>query len=381
MAARRDRGSGSVTFEHDQPCTDARHRSCQGRWRGVISLGYDTEGKRIRRKVSGLTKAAVLDRMAALRGDIDGGIKPAPANYNLARAADDWLKGGLPGRDAATVRKNRAMLAPVLAVIGGKRLRELTAGDVERALRGMTGTHSTASIYLAHNALVRTIRHAAARDLVARNVAELAGVPDGRPGRPSKALSLHQVALLLKAAGDTRMHAYIALCAGTAIRTEEARALRWDHVDLDGDPDADPPVPPSVAVWRSVRRRGDVKTPKSRRTLRLPQLAVDALREHQQREGRADGLVFATKSGRAMDAGSVRKEFRRVVKAAGLEDEWTPRELRHTAVSLLSLGGVPVEEIARIAGHSSTSVTEMVYRRELRPVITGGAQAIDTLLG
>ena len=39
-----------------------------------------------------------------------------------------------------------------------------------------------------------------------------------------------------------------------------------------------------------------------------------------------------------------------------------------------ALGGVPVEEIARVAGHKQTSTTELVYRRELRPVITTGAE-------
>jgi hypothetical protein len=38
---------------------------------------------------------------------------------------------------------------------------------------------------------------------------------------------------------------------------EEARALRWAHVDLDGDPAVSPPVPPHVAVWRSVRVHGE----------------------------------------------------------------------------------------------------------------------------
>jgi integrase len=45
------------------------------------------------------------------------------------------------------------------------------------------------------------------------------------------------------------MHAYIVLSLLTGIRTEEARALRWAHIDLDGDPEARPPVPPHVAVW------------------------------------------------------------------------------------------------------------------------------------
>jgi integrase len=71
------------------------------------------------------------------------------------------------------------------------------------------------------------------------------------------------------------------------IRTEEARALRWDHFDLHGDPDARTPVPPSIAVWRSVRLHGDAKTEKSRRTLDLPQNAVTALREHRRWQAEA----------------------------------------------------------------------------------------------
>src|SRR5690242_7431705 len=77
-----------------------------------------------------------------------------------------------------------------------------------------------------------------------------------------------------------RLGAYVILSLTTGIRTEEARALRWDHVDLDGDPNARTPVPPSIAVWRSVRLHGDTKTEKSRRTLALPQSAAAALREH-----------------------------------------------------------------------------------------------------
>jgi hypothetical protein len=47
----------------------------------------------------------------------------------------------------------------------------------------------------------------------------------------------------------------------------------------------------------------------------------------------------------------------------------------------MSHHGVPVEEIARLAGHASTRTTEVVYRRELRPVITTGAQIMDRIFG
>ena len=185
------------------------------------------------------------------------------------------------------------------------------------------------------------------------------------------------------------MHAYIVLSLLCGLRTEEARALRWAHVDLDGDPAARPPVPPHVAVWRSVRAHGETKTERSRRTLALPAAAVQtlrALRETQARERLAagddwqdTGLVFTSHRGAALDAGNVRKMFKRVCTEAGAGDGWTPRELRTTFVSLMSHQGVSIEEIARLVGHATTRTTEVVYRRELRPVITTGAEIMDEL--
>jgi integrase len=80
------------------------------------------------------------------------------------------------------------------------------------------------------------------------------------------------------------------------------------------------------------------------------------------------GLVSTSKVGTPLDASHVRRDFRAAIRtAAGVDPaEWTPRELRHSFVSLLSDQGVPLEEISRLVGHSSTSVTEMVYRHQIR---------------
>ena len=69
-----------------------------------------------------------------------------------------------------------------------------------------------------------------------------------------------------------------------------------------------------------------------------------------------------------------------ITEAAGLGTGWAPRDLRHTFVSLMSADGVPIEEIARLAGHNRTGTTELVYRHELRPVITTGAEVMDRIL-
>ena len=135
---------------------------------------------------------------------------------------------------------------------------------------------------------------------------------------------------------------------------------------------------------------GDTETAKSRRTLALPQAAIQTLKEHHslQAEDRLaagalwqdHGLVFASAIGTPLDAANVRREFRKITHAAGLGTRWAPRDLRHTFVSLMSADGVPIEEIARLAGHNRTATTELVYRYELRPVITVGAEAMDRIL-
>ena len=123
---------------------------------------------------------------------------------------------------------------------------------------------------------------------------------------------------------------------------------------------------------------------KSRRSLALPDRCVQVLTEHRQRQGHPgpDSYVFASKAGTQLDRHNVLRAFRPVITAAGLTaSDWTPRELRHSFVSLLSDSGMSIEEIADLCGHSGTSITESVYRHQLRPVLLNGAVAMDRIFG
>ncbi len=69
-----------------------------------------------------------------------------------------------------------------------------------------------------------------------------------------------------------------------------------------------------------------------------------------------------------------------IEKAEGVNaEEWTPRELRPSFVSLLSDHGIPLERIAQLVGHTSQATTEAVCRKQPRPVITEGAEAMDVI--
>jgi hypothetical protein len=59
--------------------------------------------------------------------------------------------------------------------------------------------------------------------------------------------------------------------------------------------------------------------------------------------------VFASETGTPLDAANVGRGFRLIAATALLPAaDWTPRELQHSFVSLLSDGGVPIEHISRL---------------------------------
>ena len=280
MAGRRGWGEDSIYFDHSGECRDPEtHRHCPGRWRGVVSLKPGPDGQRRRKKVSGKNKTEVRAKLAELHDELNDGVV-TNASYTVAQAIKDWLADGLAGRAPKTVSTQREVLEPLIDIIGALPLRELSAATVRLALKDLAATRATRTVGMAHAGLTRAIRHAEANDKVRRNVATLVDTPVGQGGRPSKSLTFEQAVALIGAARSYGLYAYVVLSRLVGVRTEEARALRWDYVDLAGDPDASPPVPPHVDVWRSVRALGDTKTKKSRRSLGLPRMAVEVLREH-----------------------------------------------------------------------------------------------------
>ena len=172
-ARRRGHGEDAIYFD-----------AAKNRYVGAVSLGFGPDGKRNRRKVTGVTKAEVRDKLKALHAELDRGLRTSAA-YTVRQAVDDWLEGGLPGRSERTHSVYREALPPLMGQIGSRPLRELTAGDVRTGLEALSGHLSTRYLQIAKTSLARAIRYAEAHDLVGRNVATLTDPPKGAAGRPA----------------------------------------------------------------------------------------------------------------------------------------------------------------------------------------------------
>ncbi len=135
---------------------------------------------------------------------------------------------------------------------------------------------------------------------------------------------------------------------------------------------------------------GDPKTPKSRRALVLPELVVEALKAHEriQADERSRAgttwtdldLVFPTTIGTPMSPSNLRRDLNALTEAAGL-GRWSPNELRHSAASLLSASGVPLEQIADLLGHTDTRMLLKHYRHPISRTVDAAVGPMERMFG
>jgi hypothetical protein len=130
-----------------------------GRWRGAVSLGYDSSGNRVRKKVSGRTRAETVDKLRKLRQQVDTGVVP---NDRLMVGAflDRWLAVNVPGTVAESTEDDyndtvRLHLQPAL---GRKQLTRLTVADVDKLWKGKREAgYSANSVRIMRTAITKDV--------------------------------------------------------------------------------------------------------------------------------------------------------------------------------------------------------------------------------
>ncbi len=282
-------------------------------------------------------------------------------------------------------------LGPVIETLGKYRLAELEPEHVEGLLAKLAREgKARGSVTRVRTVLGQALEVAMRRGKVSRNVAKLSEMPKTAPPPEKRALTVEQAEALLEAAQGDPVECFIIVGLTTGLRPGELLGLRWDDVDLDA---ATLEVTGSLKREGSTLRLGGVKggLRRARRRLDLTARAVEALRSHRgaQRQLRLLvgpdwedlGFVFPTEVGTPAHPSGMNRKLARVTERAGL-GHWSMTELaRHSAASLLSDAGVPLEQIADQLGHSSTRMLEKHYRHQVKPSIDVAVPVMEELFG
>lgn len=372
MAKQRRRGPGEGSIrERDDGRWEGRLRLVDGRQRSFYADTYDEAAKKLR---------------AALRAR-DAGLPIPGENVRVAEYLDWWLSTVAKRRVRPSTLTSYELHVRVHLVpaIGKVRLARLGPQHVEAFIaRQLESDLSPTTIARQHATLRAALNTALKYGLVSRNAAALVTAP--RASRKEiQPLTPDEARTFLEAAARHRLEALYLTAIATGMRQGELLALRWTDLDADG----------TLHVRYAMQRVDgepqfvEPKTEKSRRSLVMPAVVLDALKAHRARQATERlaagehwqdwGLVFPSTAGTPLDSRNVTKTLQKILASAGLPRQRF-QDLRHAAASFYLAQGLDLREVMEILGHSQIALTANTYTHILPKLKRDAADRMDALL-
>lgn len=374
-----------------------RGKDRQGKdvWRIQIANGRDENGKRRRpsRTVHGTIKQAEAE-WARLLLESRSAANVTATDLLCKDYLTQWLEHARVVTAASTFRRYKQIVEKeLIPEFGTTRLADLKPMQIQGFLgrslarkrkRKSGGDLSARTVLHFYRVLKRALAQAVKWGLIQRNPCDLVDPPRVQQVE-MQALDERQLMALLAATRQTRHYAPVLIAATTGMRLGEILGLKWSDIDLECR---------ECQVVRSLQKTDDglsFKTPKtrrSRRTVLLPQMAIDALKAHrvQQNEerllmgaGYEDlGLVFSRPDGSMWPPMQFSSDFRRLIRRHGFTIRF--HDLRHTHASQLLKAGVPIKVVSERLGHATASITLDVYSHVLPGMQREAVEKLDSML-
>ena len=345
-----------------------------GSWTITIYLGKDDRGKprQMVRTIRGTEREAQAE-LARLIAERDQGVDLKPQTVTFSELMKRWLDMKTPDLAPVVAETYETLLrVHVEPVLGKLKLRDIKPLHIEAVksavLKKGRSSKSALNVFRLVNAI---LKQAVKWQLLARNPADSVDAPRAKrfvahPPTPQ------ELARLLEVADATPYGPIARLAALTGARQGELLSLVWRDVDWN-------------AALLTIR---GTKTRSSLRTVDLGSVALTLLTEHRLRErekrlklgpgatcGSDEATIFTNLVGKPMDAGGLKRTWKRILRDAGV-GHFRFHDLRHASATFMLQAGVPLQMVSQRLGHSRTSTTTDTYAHVLPGM---GKLAAETL--
>jgi len=367
MARRRGHGEGAI------------YQRADGLWCASVDLGI-VNGKRRRKVVYGKTRKEVADKLKALHHDQADGINTAPDQQTVAQFLDRWLRDVVARRNKPRTHESYSEMVRlhIVPYIGHQRLQKLLPEHVLALMNALSEKGlSPRTVQYARTILVQALNQAVKWGHVPRNVATLVDAPRVEQHK-IEPLTLQQTQALLLAVKGRRLEALYRIALSLGLRRGEVLALWWENIDFEAR---------TLRVEATLQRvRGELvrsmpKTRSGKRLLPLPATLVKALQAHRDKQQGDSPYVFTSTHGTPIEPRNLIREFKAILKQAGLPETTRFHDLRHSCATFLIAQGVHPRVIMEILGHAQISTTMNIYGHVLPDTHREATDKLDDLLG
>lgn len=371
MGKRRGHGEGSLYQRND------------GRWAGVVTVGFTSEGKQKRKTVYGKTQAEALAKLDEVKRQITSGA----FNDKRLKVSDylaQWLEHKSRSIKPSTKSKYEYCVGHIKRHIGGLQLAKVKPLHVQAMVSAVADDAGVPTANNCRRVLFNAFRQAVRWQVAVRNPAEAVD-PLKEERRDMTLWTAEQAAKFLDCARSHRLYALFYVAMATGMRRGEILGLRWS--DIDGN---------TISVRQTLVRAGKelvVSTPKTKTGERRIAVASDLLsvlaaQETLQEAERAQaldawtdsGLVFTNEIGEHLQPHAITRGLTTLAKKAEIP---TLRfhDLRHLHASMCIRNGMDPKSLADRLGHARASFTLDTYTHLFQNGQTSSPLGLTKLLG
>lgn len=311
----------------------------------------------------------------------------APTKLTVEEFLDQWLEARRPQIRPTTWGGYRTAKRHLVTAFGPKPLAALMPLDLQRLYtRMLAQDYSTRTVRYVHTTIHTALKDAVAWDYLTRNIADRVKPPKLVQKERQPLMSGDMPCFIEQIQGDERPALWWLLIL-TGFRRGEALGLRWQDIHWQN----------ARAVIRQTWIKGPdgpmwstPKTARSRRSVALPPRVVEELEAHHARQNdvrRRAGdlwqdydLVFCKEDGTPLYPDFPTKHLKILLKNAGLSEDTTLHDLRHTAATLMFEGNTHPKVVSEQLGHSSVSITLDLYSHMIPGLKDAGARTAQDVV-
>lgn len=310
------------------------------------------------------------------------------AEYTLLDVVDDYLERGASRWKPNTVATYTTIRDTVIDdAIGRQLVTELDPRRMQRWIDGLSRTYSPSRIDVIRALATGALNEAMRLGVIRSNPLTGVRMPK-RQHKTHTVWSADESAKALDASrDDPLLHLYYIIAVTTGMRPGEIRALKWVDIDFDRK---------LLTCRRTMTRDanyspvvGDTTKTGRARVIALPEMTVEALRDHRraQTERRLshhawhDGdMVLDRGNGAPLPQQTIFRKHRDLIAATGLP-ACRLHDLRHAAATMLLEAGVDVKVVSDMLGHANSAITRDIYQHVTETMQRTAADTLGDLVG
>lgn len=333
------------------------------KYRTVVEVGYDKNGKRIRKDIKANSKAELKKREAEFRASLAMGNVLINENTTFDKYAEAWLKTAKDIRSANTKAMYENCLLKHLSSLDGVPINKIKPTMLQLIINERKDHPRTCQII--RTTLQQIFRTAIRDDIIRKDPTEGLEIPQYKAEEKRQLTELEKKRIFnLELRDRDKLFLYIGY--GCGLRREEILALSRNDIDFRQGVIH---VNKAVAIVNNLPILKETKSASGVRDVPMPEFLKKFCKQYL--KDHKDLLLFPNEKGNYYGSATYNRMWSRII--AELYKDLTPKQqrlepqdltahiLRHNYCTELCYAGVTVKEVARLMGHSNYKMIMEVY--------------------